>query len=513
LGPPPRRPPHPARRGSCLACQAPRRPKSSHGNGGHSTVGPDRDGPPLGDRKLPRSTDGQGRLRGWTPQRDIGPACASPLLRREGPAANLMSSSPTCTTTTSNRRGPRPGPPQAAPSHLVKTAADPGVLRADTGTTDGEVVRIGAAAMRITAVGHAGPHVHSTCPMCSTDGRTTGEQVAVITPGASAAIRGRPGGPGPARRPQHTPRPWCGRSMPSVRKLAGMLPDAAQVFPTHGFGSFCSATQTEAVNSTDRAEKGRPTPALTPRRGGNLLSGSCLPDLTTTPGVLSRTWRPANAGPGRPSRICRRPGNCPTRLSCGRRHRGRRSGWWTLRTPDRVRRRARCPVAETFGLDGSFAPTYPSAWLIQWGNPLTLARRGARTTSPRAQARACSASGFEPAGRERHPAIQRTGSAGTRHGAGLLPGPPAHVSAKLAQVAAPKAGHGVLDVRRADESGGVPGSRDRCTSRSTELARTRGRDPPPGRDLGAPAPPAYPGLRSPRSFWRRACRPKPVRDR
>jgi hydroxyacylglutathione hydrolase len=36
----------------------------------------------------------------------------------------------------------------------------------------------------------------------------------------------------------------------SVRHLAGLLPDAAEVLPTHGFGSFCAASPTTTVAST-----------------------------------------------------------------------------------------------------------------------------------------------------------------------------------------------------------------------------------------------------------------------
>lgn len=41
----------------------------------------------------------------------------------------------------------------------------------------------------------------------------------------------------------------------SVRRLADLLPDGAEVWPTHGFGSFCSATQSDAPSSTIGREK------------------------------------------------------------------------------------------------------------------------------------------------------------------------------------------------------------------------------------------------------------------
>jgi glyoxylase-like metal-dependent hydrolase (beta-lactamase superfamily II)/rhodanese-related sulfurtransferase len=41
----------------------------------------------------------------------------------------------------------------------------------------------------------------------------------------------------------------------SARRLADLLPESAQVWPTHGFGSFCSATQSDASVSTIGREK------------------------------------------------------------------------------------------------------------------------------------------------------------------------------------------------------------------------------------------------------------------
>jgi hydroxyacylglutathione hydrolase len=43
-----------------------------------------------------------------------------------------------------------------------------------------------------------------------------------------------------------TPTPSCTTSTPPHR-LADELPDTAAVYPTHGFGSFCSATQSDGT--------------------------------------------------------------------------------------------------------------------------------------------------------------------------------------------------------------------------------------------------------------------------
>ncbi|ASW55824.1 MBL fold metallo-hydrolase [Plantactinospora sp. KBS50] len=47
----------------------------------------------------------------------------------------------------------------------------------------------------------------------------------------------------------------AGHQHASARRLADLLPDGAQVWPTHGFGSFCSASQSDAPESTIGREK------------------------------------------------------------------------------------------------------------------------------------------------------------------------------------------------------------------------------------------------------------------
>jgi len=41
----------------------------------------------------------------------------------------------------------------------------------------------------------------------------------------------------------------------SAQRMARELPDTAQIFPTHGFGSFCAATQAQAASSTIGRER------------------------------------------------------------------------------------------------------------------------------------------------------------------------------------------------------------------------------------------------------------------
>jgi hydroxyacylglutathione hydrolase len=54
--------------------------------------------------------------------------------------------------------------------------------------------------------------------------------------------------------PEHTER-LTRAQYRSVRRLAAVLPDEVAVYPTHGFGSFCSATPTTGTSSTIARER------------------------------------------------------------------------------------------------------------------------------------------------------------------------------------------------------------------------------------------------------------------
>ena len=83
----------------------------------------------------------------------------------------------------------------------------------------------------------------------------------------------------------------------SAHRLASVLPEDADVYPTHGFGSFCSATQAEGNSSTIGRER-RVNPVLIlaeDRYVSELLAG-----LDAYPAYYAHMG-PANAaGPGGP---------------------------------------------------------------------------------------------------------------------------------------------------------------------------------------------------------------------
>ncbi|MDP3892170.1 rhodanese-like domain-containing protein, partial [Nocardioides sp.] len=148
----------------------------------------------------------------------------------------------------------------------------------------------------------------------------------------------------------------------SAHKLAGHLPDTAEVFPTHGFGSFCAATQSDATESTIGQEK-QTNPALT--QDEETYARELLYGLGAYPAYYAHMG-PANAsGPSEPDLTL------PAEADAGELRRRIDDGEWVVDLRNRTAFAAgHAPRTLNFGLDGAFA-TY-LGWLITWGTPVTL---------------------------------------------------------------------------------------------------------------------------------------------
>ena len=159
-----------------------------------------------------------------------------------------------------------------------------------------------------------------------------------------------------------TPTNWSATSTPPHTGSPRLLPDDAAVFPTHGFGSFCSATQSDATESTIGHEK-EANPVLT--QDEETYVRELLDGLGAWPAYYAH-MAPANAaGPAAPDLT---PPHVADAAELRRRI---EAGEWVVDLRNRTAFAAgHAPGTLNFGLDGGFA-TY-LGWLIGWGTPLTL---------------------------------------------------------------------------------------------------------------------------------------------
>lgn len=154
----------------------------------------------------------------------------------------------------------------------------------------------------------------------------------------------------------------------SIRRLADELPSSTPVYPTHGFGSFCSAAPTDGDDSTIGDQR-RKNPALTQDEQDyvdDLLAGLAdFPAYYAHMGVINRKGpAAADLSPLTPVD----PGELRRRID---------GGEWVVDLRNRTAFAAG-HLSGTYGfeLSGSFVNYL--GWLYSWGAPLTLIGDGAK---------------------------------------------------------------------------------------------------------------------------------------
>ncbi|MGA8211381.1 MAG: rhodanese-like domain-containing protein [Nocardioidaceae bacterium] len=233
--------------------------------------------------------------------------------------------------------------------------ADDEVSFKRTPVRDGDTLEVGSR-MRVTALatpGHTFTHLSYVLSDAQRD-----EQVAVFSGGSLLfGATGRPDLLGE----DHTEQ-LARLQHASARRLAETLPDDAEVYPTHGFGSFCAATQSDATESTIGQEKGA-NPVLT--EDEETYVRDLLAGLGAYPAYYAHMM-PANAaGPSEPDL------SEPDRAEPSELRRRIEAGEWVVDLRNRtVFAAGHLPGSLNFGIDGMFA-TY-LGWLIDWGTPVTL---------------------------------------------------------------------------------------------------------------------------------------------
>ena len=148
----------------------------------------------------------------------------------------------------------------------------------------------------------------------------------------------------------------------SVRRLAAKLPDEVAVYPTHGFGSFCSATPTSGTWSTIGNER-EVNVALRSDEAAfvkELIGGlNAYPRYYAHMGPLNR-YGPQAASLARPAQAD--PDELRRRIGAGE---------WIVDLRER-RAFARAHVPGTISIELSDPFSTYLGWTIPWGTPLTV---------------------------------------------------------------------------------------------------------------------------------------------
>ncbi len=214
-----------------------------------------------------------------------------------------------------------------------------------------------------------GDEIAAVTAAVATPGHTPGHLSWVLREGQGDPVAVFPGGSmlfGAVGRtdlisPDHT-EPLTRAQYRSVRRLADELPDQVAVYPTHGFGSFCSATPTSGSSSTIGTER-RANVALNSDEDGfvkHLIAG-----LGAYPRYYAHMGPANRRGPAAPDL------NAPRPADAGELRRRIDAGEWVVDLRQR-RAFARDHLTGSISVElGDPFATYLT-WTIPWGTPLTL---------------------------------------------------------------------------------------------------------------------------------------------
>jgi len=149
----------------------------------------------------------------------------------------------------------------------------------------------------------------------------------------------------------------------SVQRLATDLVEETGVFPTHGFGSFCSATQAAGGYESTIGKEKLGNPALT--QNENDFVDVVLGGLDVFPAYYAHLGPVNAAGPADVNLDLPKLADPQSLRAAVAR------GEWIVDLRSReVFSQGHIPGSVNFGLDGSFISYL--AWMIPWGTPVTL---------------------------------------------------------------------------------------------------------------------------------------------
>ena len=219
--------------------------------------------------------------------------------------------------------------------------------------TDGQTVRVGS--LRVKAVATPG-HTHTHLSFIVDDG----EQQAVFSGGS--LLYGSVG-----RTDLVAAADTVGLThdqYSSVRRLVGEAASGAALFPTHGFGSFCSSGPASGAGSSTIAEQLAANHALTDPDEDHFVR-ELIANLTAYPSYYAHMAVANARGPG-PSELA-----VPESLDANELGRRLAAGEWVVDLRQRVAfARQHLHGSVSFEYGNSFS-TY-LGWLLPLGEPLTL---------------------------------------------------------------------------------------------------------------------------------------------
>lgn len=218
---------------------------------------------------------------------------------------------------------------------------------------DGDTLQV-SERMRVRVLATPGHTYHHLSYVLDLDGSTLG----VFTGGALLyGTTGRTDLVGP----EHS-EPLARHQYASAHRLADVVPDGARIWPTHGFGSFCSAGQVSSESAT-LGEQRTVNPALTLAEGDFIRSA--LSGLDAYPAYYAHMGVRNLAGPEAPD--LRPPAEATAEQLTERLARGE----WIVDLRSRKAFVAgHLTGTISLGLDGPLATWL--GWMIDWGAPITL---------------------------------------------------------------------------------------------------------------------------------------------
>lgn len=223
--------------------------------------------------------------------------------------------------------------------------------------SDGDVLDAGTLRVRVIATpGHTDTHL----AFVISDNARPDEPAAVFTGGSLLyGSVGRTDLIDPARTEELTRAQFH-----SAHLLADTLPDETPIYPTHGFGSFCSSgSAAGGTDSTIGAERGR-NDALTAADERSFVN-KLIANLSAYPAYYAHMGALNRQGPADPDT------SAPTALDADELTTRITAGEWVIDLRDRVAY-AVDHVAGTISIAlGEQFATY-LGWLAPWGAPITL---------------------------------------------------------------------------------------------------------------------------------------------